>query len=267
MINKNIAEAVLSFSKRRYLAKDDSARKRLMQKAKAFTLIELLVVIAVIALLISIIIPALTKTKEQARFVLCQTNLKSYGQAGNLYLAEHDDAFPDSYTWLHADGAKSYVDPCAWHDAEYLADGSLWPYLELDDIHMCPIFYMLSQKLGQDHPSHNESIPIDPQYSYSMNGYLGFGFFGEVEKSGQIKKTTSVIFFSEENVWTIPGLSQFALNNNNLVIRDDGTWNNLATYHKIDGTDLNSGVANAVFVDGHVDTAKAEDSFKSVWPL
>ena len=239
----------------------------MVRNEKAFTLIELLVVISIIAIIVGIILPALAKTKRQARFIICQTNLKAYGQAGSSYLSENDDCFPDSYTWLHADGAKSYVDPCAWHDATYLADGSLWPYLEANDVHMCPIFYILSQRLGPDHPSHDSSIPVDPQYSYSMNGYLGDGFFGEVERSAQIKLTAEIIFFSEENVWTIDGLSQYALNNNNLVIRDDGSWNNIATYHKIKGRDLDSGVANVVFIDGHVGTAKAEDSFKIAWPL
>jgi prepilin-type N-terminal cleavage/methylation domain-containing protein/prepilin-type processing-associated H-X9-DG protein len=239
----------------------------MMQTKRAFTLIELLVVISIIAIIVGIILPALAKTKKQARFIICQTNLKAYGQAARAYLFENDDAFPDSYTWLHADGAKSYIDPCAWHDATYLADGSLWPYLQANDVHMCPVFYILSKKMGPDHPSHDTSIPVDPQYSYSMNAYLGCGFFGEVEKSAQIKLTSAMIFFSEENVWTIPGLSQYPLNNNNLIIRDNGSGNNLATYHKIKGTDLNSGLANVVFVDGHVDTAKAEDSFEIAYPL
>ncbi len=237
-----------------------------MRKSTAFTLIELLVVLAIIALLVSIIIPALAKAKKQARFLICKTNLKAYGQSGSMYLTENDDSFPDSYTWLHADGAKSYLDPCAWHDATYLADGSLWPYLEAEEVHMCPTFYLLSKRLGADHNSHISSIPIDPQYSYSMNGYLGDGFFGEVQKSADVKHAPGVIFFSEENIWTIPGLSGYPLNNNNLVIREDLTWNNIATYHKTNGPDLDSGVANVVFVDGHVDHANAKDSYKIAWP-
>ncbi len=238
----------------------------IMRKLRGFTLIELLVVLAIIALLASMIIPALGKAKKQARFLICKTNLKAYGQSGNMYLTENDDSFPDSYTWLHADGAKSYIDPCAWHDATYLADGSLWPYLEAEDVHMCPTFYMLSKRLGSDHPSHTASVAVDPQYSYSMNGYLGEGFFGEVKKSAEVKHAAGVIFFSEENIWTISGLSGYPLNNNNLVIREDLTWNNIATYHKTNGTDLDSGVANVVFVDGHVDSASATNSFKIAWP-
>ena len=237
-----------------------------MGKPEGFTLIELLVVIAIIGLLLSIIVPALNKSKKHARFVVCKTNLRAYGQAGSIYLSEYDDSFPDSYTWLHEDGAKSYTDPCAWHDAEYLADGLMWPYLEHEDIHMCPLFYQLSLKLGADHPQHSQAIPVDPQYSYSMNGYLGYGFFGVVEKVTEIRNSSKVLFFSEENVWTIPGVSRYSLNNNNLIIQETNSWNNIATFHRVKGDDLNSGVANVVFVDGHVDSALAKESFRIVMP-
>ena len=64
------------------------------QSERAFTLIELLVVISIIAIIVGIILPALAKTKRQARFIICQTNLKAYGQAGRAYLTENDDCFP-----------------------------------------------------------------------------------------------------------------------------------------------------------------------------
>jgi len=67
----------------------------IMRKSRGFTLIELLVVLAIIALLASMIIPALGKAKKQARFLICKTNLKAYGQSGNMYLTENDDSFPD----------------------------------------------------------------------------------------------------------------------------------------------------------------------------
>ena len=56
-----------------------------MKKDKGFTLVELLVVIAVIALLMAILLPALTKAKEQARRVICMSDLKQLTLAWMAY--------------------------------------------------------------------------------------------------------------------------------------------------------------------------------------
>ncbi|MBN1975418.1 MAG: prepilin-type N-terminal cleavage/methylation domain-containing protein [Sedimentisphaerales bacterium] len=50
-----------------------------MEKRKGFTLIELLVVIAIISLMLAILIPSLKRTRNQARFLVCQSNLKQWG--------------------------------------------------------------------------------------------------------------------------------------------------------------------------------------------
>ena len=56
----------------------------------AFTLIELLVVISIIALLLSILMPGLSKAKAQAKKVVCGSNLKQWGLIFSTYLSEHD---------------------------------------------------------------------------------------------------------------------------------------------------------------------------------
>jgi prepilin-type N-terminal cleavage/methylation domain-containing protein len=59
-----------------------------------FTLVELLVVIGIIALLIGILLPVLGRARESGRATVCLSNLRSLGQAFNLYLEESDGRVP-----------------------------------------------------------------------------------------------------------------------------------------------------------------------------
>lgn len=56
-----------------------------MTRHKAFTLVELLVVIAIIALLIAILLPALTKAREQGKRIVCMSNLRQLTVAWTAY--------------------------------------------------------------------------------------------------------------------------------------------------------------------------------------
>ena len=96
-----------------------------MSKRKGFTLIELLVVIAIIALLMAILMPALTQVRKQAKSAGCQMNLRQWGICWSMYAGDNDGSF--------IEGNPSGRDPGrSWI---YL----LQPYYRDGMMRMCPM--------------------------------------------------------------------------------------------------------------------------------
>ncbi|HUD48006.1 MAG TPA: prepilin-type N-terminal cleavage/methylation domain-containing protein [Candidatus Baltobacteraceae bacterium] len=65
-----------------------------MNKNRAFTLIELLVAIAIIAILASLLLPALSRAKDQGRQTDCLSNLKQVNLAIRFYADDSEDRLP-----------------------------------------------------------------------------------------------------------------------------------------------------------------------------
>ena len=83
-------------------------------RMKKFTLIELLVVIAIIAILVAMLLPTLKSARDRAKETDCNSRLKTYGTAFNMYAGDYDDNLvhvPDTgwnapYYWCSLDGNK-----------------------------------------------------------------------------------------------------------------------------------------------------------------
>jgi prepilin-type N-terminal cleavage/methylation domain-containing protein/prepilin-type processing-associated H-X9-DG protein len=239
-----------------------------MKKHKAFTLIELLVVIAIIALLMGILMPALQRVREQAKEIVCRSNLKQYGVGITMYTGDNDDRFPPARSCMIENELPEpdYPIYCRWHDHRYPADGPLWEYVPNDKTYLCPTFKKIAEFRGNEHYGHDPKIPIDPYFSYSMNGFLNpqegkntvDGYPCAMKVSKVTRMNAEVFLFSEENMWPRDD-GNFRSLNDTLMI-PDGLHDWFGTFHST-GTGtiekLNAGTCNAVFVDGHTQEVRS----------
>jgi prepilin-type N-terminal cleavage/methylation domain-containing protein len=125
-----------------------------------FTLLELLVVIAIIALLASMLLPALTRAKETSRAASCKSNLRQLSIASATYSLDYKGKLPYFLSWLYAKPGN-------------LTTGQLYPYLKTKAVYLCP-----TDKSAMDQ---NKKMPPPPtapifggtvaprDYSYAMN--------------------------------------------------------------------------------------------------
>jgi len=157
------------------------------QKRKGFTLIELLVVISIIALLVSILMPALSNAREQARKVVCLSHEKSLINGIHIYAMDYDGNIPSNIAYNNASWGficwETYDPPARW-----VSLGRLYGTGIIEDPE---IFYCPSQKnkLLQNIDSEGWNWVSPNTYVERAISYI-YGLLGEIRSMPELELKT-----------------------------------------------------------------------------
>ncbi len=136
-------------------------------KKQKFTLIELLVVIAIIAILASLLLPALRSARDVARHTQCRSNLRQLAVWGFIYAGDYNGLLPTQSGPLSDVGAEDH----------YYLEFSRTYWWEKPEFHIrpSPAFAAVNSLLNC--PQANSEMPVrtrgSANYSYALNHWLG----------------------------------------------------------------------------------------------
>jgi len=216
-------------------------------KRFAFSLIELLVVISIIAVLASLLLPSLARSKASAKRIQCVSNLRQLSLAGHLYW---DDNGGNCFRvgGISTNGGQLYwfgwISPGGEGQRQFDATaGVLYPYFKGKGIELCPAFdYSLSQFKAK---------ATTATYGYGYNWFLSAAPTKPPRNVAQIKTPTATALFADAaqiNVWQAPASPQ------NPMIEE---WYYVDTSaDQPNGHFRHSIKANVAFCDAHVASEK-----------
>lgn len=225
-------------------------RKSAERVVSGFTLIELLVVISIVALLISILLPALSQAREAARSLQCAAQIKQISLAAQYYADDNKDSLPPNFT---ADDGVDYL----WYHPKY--DGNLTHYLGIDrqDAFTGQDTYLTCAVYQGTMPNREWVC----NRTYGINGYAQICNYSQFTKLSQIPQPSGMlsvmdgvasVFYPDRdnNWWYFSAVVPNSISHRDSMLNSDRY--------------LHLGGANVSFVDGHVQTLSSEQMQTSV---
>jgi prepilin-type N-terminal cleavage/methylation domain-containing protein/prepilin-type processing-associated H-X9-DG protein len=244
------------------------------RQSRAFTLIELLVVISIIALLMAIMMPALSKAKESGREIVCKSHLTSIGLGWTMFLGDNDMKPADNRTsngffWYDSNhNIRPVSDNDAYWGVSYLS------YVKEPKVFGCPSYRAVAELIYPDEPK----LIFQAAFSLSQWVYWDLDTNKERGTLAQIRHPDSFVVCHDH---VEPKVEQGAID----MFHNNGPGTmNLTHYraggararfyrgifrHNIRSNDAfkTDGRANILWMDGHVTTLQETtgDDFPKWW--